>query len=75
MQVKNTFYCVQCNREAIVPVHEFMALGVQEPVLEVAFDHEVVYEEETALFGVGGEPHGGDDVGGRRSTEAKKSSS
>ena len=49
------------NRETLLPLHEFEALSVQECA---AVDHEVVDEQEMALFGVGGEPHNGDDVGG-----------
>ena len=64
MKVENTLCYVQYNRETLIPLHEFMALAVQKSVLEVAVNHEVVDEEETAPFGVGREPHGGDDLGG-----------
>ena len=34
----------------IVLLHEFMALAMQECVLQVTIDHEFVHEEKTALF-------------------------
>jgi len=40
--------------------------GAQEGVVEVAVVHEVVDEEETPTFGVGGEADGGDERGGAK---------
>ena len=43
--------------------------------MEVAVDHEVIDEHETAPFGVRGEPHSNDDVGGVAEHISEKSSS
>jgi len=64
VEVVDAFGDVEDNGEAVIPALQVRGFAAQEGVVEVAVVHEVVDEEETPAFGVGGEADGGHQRGG-----------
>ena len=60
VEVVDSFCDVEDYGEAVFPEREVRGFASQESVVEVAVVHEVIDEEETASFWVGGESDGGD---------------